>query len=82
MKGLDNFINVLSVNHVCTKKFADNAPEPDEILEKLREVLSENVANEINDMLSNYTCVLEMYSVAEGMKTAIEIMNGEYIVEI
>ena len=53
-----------------------------EILEKLREVLSENVANEINDMLSNYTCVLEMYSVAEGMKAAIEIMNGEYIVEI
>ena len=82
MKGIKSFINILGENHVCSMHFSENAPKPDNVLGRLRGVLSEKVVNEIDDLLSAYACELAIYSVSEGMKAAIEIMSGGYTVEI
>lgn len=81
MKGFDNFINILSENHMLTSGFLQNQPKPDALMDRLAEVLSDKLLMEIDELLVNFIYDLEEYSVSEGMKAAIEIIDEKYKLE-
>lgn len=78
MKNMDRFLQMIAGNFVCEEDFDKKAPQPEKLLGKLKEIVSEEVFNELNVVLLDYTIELSEYAATEGMKLAIAIMDGDY----
>lgn len=60
-------------------EFAKDIPVPTEFLDRLRELMSNKLYEELYDVLMTFLREYQTYSAAMGMKLAIMIMDGKYV---
>lgn len=60
-------------------EFAKDMPVPTEFLDRLRELMSNKLYEELYDVLMAFMYEYQNYTVAMGMKLAIMIMDGKYV---
>lgn len=77
---MDKFLNIVAMLHVCNDdEFSKNQPGMEEIEEKLGNLLDKKQARDLCDMIFGYGVSIKEYSVLQGIKLAIRIMDGSYI---
>lgn len=59
-------------------EFAKDMPVPAEFLDRLIELMSNKLYEELYDVLMTFLREYQTYSAAMGMKLAIMIMDGKY----
>ena len=79
MANIDKFLEVVGVDY-CHRNdnFEENAPKPTEVMERLEKVVSSDVMGDVEELLSDFIVDFRDYCLAQGMKAAIEIMDGNY----
>lgn len=81
MKNIDKFLEVIASEIVCGNIFSENQPQPDKIMDILGKAVNRELLLEIDDKMVEYKTMLATYSVAQGLKVAIEIIDGSYCSE-
>lgn len=77
---MDKFLTIVASLHICNDdKFEKNEPKMTDIEKELENIMEKQKANELCDMIFGYGVELKKYSVVEGIKMAIAIMDGRYI---
>lgn len=79
MTNIDKFLEVVGVDY-CHRNddFETNAPKPTEVMKMVEKVVSRDIASDIDEKLSDFIIDYRDYCLAQGMKAAIEIMDGCY----
>lgn len=60
-------------------EFEKDMPEPNDLIERLKELMSDKLYEELYDKLMAFLCEYQTCSIALGMKLAIMIMDGKYV---
>lgn len=80
MDKMDKFLDIVYTNQISDSKDGDMYYEffrP--LLDKLKDLVSEKVYNELEEMFNNCATENNRFYAIAGMKLAIGVMDGTYI---
>lgn len=80
MDKMDKFLDIVYTNQISDSKDGDMYYEffrP--LLDKLKDLVSEKVYNELEEMFNNCAAENNRFYAIAGMKLAIGVMDGTYI---
>ena len=77
---MDKFLDIVASLHICNNpEFEEGEPKMNEIENEIEKMIGAEKSSNINDMIFSYCIRLKEYSVLQGIKLAIKIMDGTYI---
>lgn len=76
---MDEFLKIVGMNHIINSgEFKEILPEMEHFKESLKKYVSENIYNELVEILNDAITETNEYAFVEGMKTAIAITEKKY----
>lgn len=77
---MEEFLKIVGMNHIENSgTFEENRPETEQFRTALKKYVSENVYEELEELLSDAIIATNEYAFVEGMKTAIAILEKKYV---
>lgn len=78
---MDKFLEIVFMDYAENNEEINNAFEEQfqPILSHIKELVSENIYLDIEEILVNCAVVSTRFYAVEGMKLALDVMNGKYV---
>ena len=77
---MEEFLKIVGMNHIENSgAFEENRPETEQFRTALKKYVSENIYEELEELLNDAIIATNEYAFVEGMKTAIAILEKKYV---